>query len=102
MNNAFLWKPSVAPLHQRLGHWNGFWRYWSTDGMSLLTPHHGCNTDYRLYLEHLEQHLRQQQKSLCKVSGAAGLGIYEYMLLAEALNAEPIWVRPAALPLNAH
>ena len=22
----------------------------------------------------------------------AGLGIYEYMLLAEALNAEPIWV----------
>ena len=30
--NAFYWKPSVGPLDQRPGHWNGMWQYWSTDG----------------------------------------------------------------------
>ena len=30
--NAFYWKPSVGPLEQRPGHWNGMWQYWSTDG----------------------------------------------------------------------
>ncbi len=32
MANGFYWKPSVGPLDQRPGHWNGMWQYWSTDG----------------------------------------------------------------------
>ena len=32
MHNAFFWKPSVGPLEERPGHWNGPWEYWSTDG----------------------------------------------------------------------
>ena len=35
MSNAYLWKPSVGPMHQRPGHWNGQWQYWSTDGTHL-------------------------------------------------------------------
>ena len=35
MNNAFLWKSSIGPVEQRVGHWNGFWRYWSTDGEQM-------------------------------------------------------------------
>ena len=36
MRNAFLWKPSVGPLEERPGHWNGPWEYWSTDGEPFL------------------------------------------------------------------
>lgn len=32
MANGFYWKPTVGPLDQRPGHWNGMWQYWSTDG----------------------------------------------------------------------
>ena len=32
MRDAFLWKPSVGPVEERPGHWNGPWEYWSTDG----------------------------------------------------------------------
>ena len=32
MANGFFWKPTVGPLDQRPGHWNGMWQYWSTDG----------------------------------------------------------------------
>ncbi len=32
MANAFYWKPTVGPIDQRSGHWNGMWQYWSTDG----------------------------------------------------------------------
>ena len=40
MSNAYLWKPSVGPLHQRPGHWNGQWQYWSTDGTHLVRLQH--------------------------------------------------------------
>ena len=36
MRNAFFWKPSVGPLEERPGHWNGPWEYWSTDGERAL------------------------------------------------------------------
>lgn len=32
MRNGFFWKPSVGPVSERAGHWNGMWQYWSTDG----------------------------------------------------------------------
>ncbi len=32
MANGFFWKPSVGPIEERPGHWNGPWEYWSTDG----------------------------------------------------------------------
>lgn len=35
MRNGFFWKPSVGPVAERPGHWNGMWQYWSTDGGSL-------------------------------------------------------------------
>ena len=35
LSNAYYWKPSVGPLEQRPGHWNGMWEYWSTDGAQL-------------------------------------------------------------------
>lgn len=35
LSNAFYWKPSVGPIQQRPGHWNGMWQYWSTDGALL-------------------------------------------------------------------
>ncbi len=41
MANGFYWKPSVGPLDQRPGHWNGMWQYWSTDGV-LCALHAGC------------------------------------------------------------
>ena len=37
MRNGFFWKPSVGPVHERPGHWNGMWQYWSTDGAICLT-----------------------------------------------------------------
>ena len=45
--NAFYWKPSVGPLEQRPGHWNGMWQYWSTDGArpaSAITLQQSCCT----------------------------------------------------------
>ncbi|CAL8471543.1 g11085 [Coccomyxa elongata] len=35
MRNGFFWKPSVGPVAERPGHWNGMWQYWSTDGLGL-------------------------------------------------------------------
>ena len=34
--NGFYWKPTVGPVAQRPGHWNGMWQYWSTDGAQRL------------------------------------------------------------------
>ncbi|KAL3133328.1 aspartate-semialdehyde dehydrogenase-like protein, variant 2 [Trebouxia sp. C0009 RCD-2024] len=52
LQDAYWWKPSVGPIQERPGHYNGPWQYWSTDG----------------------------------------LGVFEYFQLAEALDAEPVWV----------
>ena len=40
MANGFYWKPTVGPLEQRPGHWNGMWQYWSTDGEQPLSMRH--------------------------------------------------------------
>ena len=32
LNDAYFWKPSVGPIQDRPGHYNGPWHYWSTDG----------------------------------------------------------------------
>ena len=40
MQDAYLWKPSVGPIQDRPGHYNGPWHYWSTDGTdSYLALH---------------------------------------------------------------
>ena len=49
--NAFYWKPSVGPIDQRPGHWNGMWQYWSTDGAqpaSVKTLQQTCCSSQRL------------------------------------------------------
>eukprot|EP00884_Botryococcus_braunii_P004902 jgi/Botrbrau1/14412/Bobra.0014s0059.1 len=33
--NGFYWKPTVGPIEERPGHWNGPWEYWSTDGLGM-------------------------------------------------------------------
>ena len=42
MANGFYWKPTVGPLEQRPGHWNGMWQYWSTDGEPPAFWHADC------------------------------------------------------------
>lgn len=32
LDDAYFWKPSVGPIQDRPGHYNGPWHYWSTDG----------------------------------------------------------------------
>lgn len=49
MANGFYWKPTVGPLEQRPGHWNGMWQYWSTDGEPPAFWHADCQRG--LYLE---------------------------------------------------
>lgn len=39
LQDAYWWKPSVGPIEDRPGHYNGPWRYWSTDGMLLVVCH---------------------------------------------------------------
>jgi len=34
LQDAFFWKPSVGPIEERPGHWNGMWQYWSTNGQN--------------------------------------------------------------------
>ena len=88
MHNAFFWKPSVGALEERPGHWNGPWEYWSTDGEQ---PHRVL-----MLLPMLHGPRFRKEKKLAFVSVmrvcVTGLGLYEYMLLSEELNAEPIWV----------
>ena len=42
MANGFYWKPTVGPLDQRPGHWNGMWQYWSTDGEPPASRNADC------------------------------------------------------------
>lgn len=39
LQDAYWWKPSVGPIEDRPGHYNGPWHYWSTDGMLLVVCH---------------------------------------------------------------
>ena len=39
LQDAYWWKPSVGPIEERPGHYNGPWHYWSTDGMLLDVVH---------------------------------------------------------------
>ena len=55
--DAFDWASTVREPLSRPGHWNGPWRYWSTDG----------------------------------------LGIFEWLLLAEKLKAPAVWVQSAGV-----
>jgi hypothetical protein len=139
MRNGYFWKPSVGPVHERPGHWNGMWQYWSTDGALCPAPRGPrgrkapscaalsrrlsvlCNllswssgTVPQTHIPHkmwwcsgLWHHplfrrsedpfrsphgvLPLQRKSL-RSHVAAGLGLYEYMLLTEELGAAPVWV----------
>ena len=33
--SGYFWQPSIGAPETRPGHWNGPWRYWSTDGATL-------------------------------------------------------------------
>lgn len=35
LDDAYFWKPSVGPIQDRPGHYNGPWHYWSTDGDTI-------------------------------------------------------------------
>lgn len=48
LQDAYWWKPSVGPIQERPGHYNGPWQYWSTDGMILVCP--TCSTFFELSL----------------------------------------------------
>ncbi|KAL0055122.1 hypothetical protein WJX82_007357 [Trebouxia sp. C0006] len=36
LDDAYFWKPSVGPIQDRPGHYNGPWHYWSTDGLGAF------------------------------------------------------------------
>ncbi len=36
LDDAYFWKPSVGPIQDRPGHYNGPWHYWSTDGKTCI------------------------------------------------------------------
>ena len=83
LKDRFQWKEALGPAEQRPGHWNGAWHYWSTDGAAVeccrpLSARRVCSQ-----LEPCLGHV---------LAPAAGLGLYEYMQLAEALHAEPVLV----------
>ena len=110
--HAFRWKTAVGLSGQRRGHWN-LWGYWSTDGRGnvIELPECGHQLAYapalqrRLFqssstcLQGLGRQLSGARSAGCSViclssstQSAAGLGLFEYMQLAEELGAEPVWV----------
>lgn len=85
LKGAFRWKQSIGPSDERRGHWN-LWGYWSTDGALGL----------RCLCPTINQVPPQLLQLLPKHPGVAmrcaGLGLFEYMQLAEEVGAAAVWV----------
>ena len=89
MRNAFRWKPALGPNEGRPGHMNGVWGCAvsppsGTVVLCMLRPSaRPCSVILPLPLLPLD---------FCRYWSTDGLGLFEYMVLAEELKAEPVWV----------
>ena len=82
MRNGFFWKPSVGPVAERPGHWNGMWQYWSTDGARSRIPmnlYYGCNSCCS-GLEGLRMEGTEQLSMLFYVASASTPHCWEHIL----------------------
>lgn len=100
LKDRFAWKRALGRASDRPGHWNGAWRYWSSDGVLprvflSTSAVQACIMASARLLQHAWDTMRAACRDCSREQGwltFAGLGLYEYMLLAEALGAEPVLV----------